>query len=180
MRVFFAQYAHVDPVELRKAFKKAVKVDKSEVIQAELCEVIKKHKRISLTRLRKELAAAYKMVHESDGETSDSDRPMRKYNQFFKEQSAILKEEMAEMTQTERVKEIARRWKAQKELEAEQANAAVSDGNQSQSNNNETDDEVRSDGGPMVDTAEQARKKKSRRANSGATPTRVSKRTRAS
>ncbi len=169
MREFFSQYAHISPAELRKAFKKALKPDKSEVIQAELCEVISKHKKMSLTRLRKELAAAYKTVYEED---SDAERPMRKYNLFFKEQSVLLKEEMKEMTQTERVKEIARRWKAQKELEAEMANAAVSDGNQSHSNA-----EVRSDGGPMV---EQARKKKSRRANSGATPTRVSKRTRVS
>ncbi len=171
MREFFAQYAHVDPNELKKAFRKALKPDKSAVIQAELCEMITKHRKISLTRLRKELAAAYKTVHETDDDTSDSDRPMRKYNQFFKEQSALLKEEMKDMTQTERVKEIARRWKAHKELAAEQADAAAETEPQQSMSNEPVDSE-----GPLVETAEQARKKKSR---SVTTPTRVSKRNRA-
>lgn len=119
MRLFCAQYAHVDAAEMAKAFKKAMKPNKSEVIQSELREVIQNHKKISLTRLRKELAAAYKSVHEKDSDSEGEPKPMRKYNQFFKEQSAILKGEMKNATQVERVEEIGRRWKAQKELEAE-------------------------------------------------------------
>lgn len=176
MRVFFSQYAHVDPAELRKAFKKALKLDKSDVIQSELCDFISKHKKMSLTRLRKELAAAYKTVHDND---SDTERPMRKYNVFFKEQSEILKDEMKETTQIERVKEIARRWKAQKELEAEMADEAatltVTETVDEVPHATDTDTEP-----PLASSAAQVRAKKGRHASSDATPKRVSKRNRVS
>ncbi len=116
VEAFIAQYSSMEREALHKALRKRIKTSKDEALQKAMNEFVAQHPSASLTKLRRILTVAYASVHEEEEESSK--RANREYNQFFKQHSAILKEEMPTATQPERVAEIGRRWQAAKKMEA--------------------------------------------------------------
>ncbi len=107
-------FANYDLSMLKKALKKAAaaKPNKLVELQREMDALVAKYKDVNLTRMRKILKTAHNSVHGSDDESTPS--RITPYMRFFKEQSAILKEDMKDASQMERVTEIGRRWNAKK------------------------------------------------------------------
>lgn len=113
IQAFMALIDKMDPATVQKLLKKATKPDKDAKVREAMVALVSDHKTVNLTRLRKALKEAYIQVNGMDEEGAES-KTLTPYTLFFKEQSAILKEEMKDASQVERVTEIGRRWKALK------------------------------------------------------------------
>lgn len=102
-----------DPKEIRAMITKTLKANRVAAIQQRLRGVVAEHKGLSLTRLRREIKKAYEHVNATD-DSSDDEQPsaavLTPYRKFVKEQSLVLKEEMPDADQRERMIEIAKRW----------------------------------------------------------------------
>lgn len=109
-------HPNFDPAELRLMVNQMCKDKKkrTNAIQKSMQQLVSENKKASLTRLRRELKAAYEEIHKNDEDVMVV--PSSAYRTFVKEQSAILREDIAFTfaDQRERMVEIGKRWKAHK------------------------------------------------------------------
>ncbi len=109
----------INAAELRLAVNEHIKEQNKKTrtnkVQKMMREFVTENKKLSLARLRKELKLAYAAIH-NDDDSTDASSPTSAYRQFVKDQSALLKNDIAFMfsDQRERMVEIGKRWKAQK------------------------------------------------------------------
>lgn len=106
----------LDEDTMRKEIMTAIKKKpKYEMLQKAMRELVQEFPTITLKKMRKELKNAYtEIIGEGDGEGNSDDvrsRGPTAYNLFMKEQIAILKTEMPNATQKERMAEVGKRWK---------------------------------------------------------------------
>lgn len=117
IREIMAANPDLEAAELRLAFGEILKQKKkrTNAVQKAMRTLVGDFKTSSLTRLRKELKLAYEEAHKNDEPVSES-TPKTAYREFVKEQTAILREDIAFAfsDQRERMIEIGKRWKARK------------------------------------------------------------------
>lgn len=121
IRAIIDQNPTMEATELRQAFNEIIRQKKkrTNAVQKAMRELVTAHKKTSLARLRRELKAAFAEVHKDDENVPAA--PSSAYRTFVKEQSILLKIEdaFANANQRERMVEIGKRWKAQKNAPAE-------------------------------------------------------------
>ncbi len=115
IRVILSNHPDIDVVQLKKMIKTSTKGTRTSALHKDMCELVKKHDKATLMRLRKELKLAFSSVHQ--GEVISS-TPKSAYCKFVQEQTGLMKgEEMwKDAPQALRMVEIGKRWKAHKQL----------------------------------------------------------------
>ncbi len=83
-------------------------------VYKDLVQLVQKHNKVSLKRLRQDLTKAYKEVHPDPDPEENDERDIAPYRKFVKEQTEVLKTDVRFVDQRERMKEIGSRWKEHK------------------------------------------------------------------
>lgn len=114
IRAILADNPDIEVAELKNVMKKC---KRTSALQKDMRELVKKHGKTALSRLRKELKSAHEYVHKTDENSEGSPVPETPYRKFVKEQTAIMLSGEGiwkNMPQAVRMVEIGKRWKAQK------------------------------------------------------------------